>query len=323
MGRGRWGSAEEKAPPTAARRPAAGDKGPQPARGRRASRTLRALPPCARLLSRPGRGGAGAFPVRARGSESGGGPPLPPAPAPAPAPAPPPSRPCECRRRRRLLPRLESACWRSTKEEGGGRGERAGRLGLRRVRPRETRIARPREGRPGRGRCTPRAEAEPGPRRAPAARRAHPAPRRGLDDEFPGGRVSWLVCECVCASGEAGGGDEGGEAGAGADAGRSFGGSRARAGGPIGVQPGPTASRGPRRPGWVRPRPAGPHRLAAPSRARARPRRRPRPPGRPTSAPRSSPRRPRRPAPLLFPTPGFQGEFGEAVWAKAASEDAS
>lgn len=29
------------------------------------------------------------------------------------------------------------------------------------------------------------------------------------------------------------------------------------------------------------------------------------------------------PAPPLFPTPGFQAEFGEAVWAKAASKDAS
>lgn len=29
------------------------------------------------------------------------------------------------------------------------------------------------------------------------------------------------------------------------------------------------------------------------------------------------------PTPLLFPTPGFQAEFGEAVWAKAASKDDS
>lgn len=158
---------------------------------------------------------------------------------------------CRRRRRRRRLPRLESACWRSAKEEGGGR---ARRLGLRRVRPRETRIVRPREGRPGWGRCTPRAEAEPGPRLAPAARRAHPAPRRGLQDEFPRVRVSWLVRRVrVCASEEAGRGRE-----AGAGSGRSFGGSRERKGGPSWGSAGLAAQQGTRCPGCVRPRPTGP-----------------------------------------------------------------
>lgn len=81
------------------------------------------------------------------------------------------------------------------RDERGGRreeGGQEGRLGLRRVHPRETRIVRPRQGRPGRGRCKPRAEAERGPCRVPAARRARSAVLRGLEDEFPGVQVSWV-----------------------------------------------------------------------------------------------------------------------------------
>lgn len=109
------------------------------------------------------RGGAGA-PGRVRaelagpsqcaraGASCSPGPPLPHAP-----PLPPASeRPPRLRRQR-----LESAC---RPRGGGGRREgRGGRLELPRVGPRETRTLRPREGRPGPGRCTPRAEAEPGP----------------------------------------------------------------------------------------------------------------------------------------------------------------
>ena len=75
--------------PTAARRPLAGGQPSSPAAGRLAPQTLRALPPRARLSSRPQPGGAGALPVREHCAESRGGPPLPPYPAPAPPPTPP------------------------------------------------------------------------------------------------------------------------------------------------------------------------------------------------------------------------------------------
>lgn len=79
-----------------------------------------------------------------------------PSPTRRPSPRPASERPPRLRRQR-----LESAC---RPRGGGGRREgRGGRLELPRVGPRETRTLRPREGRPGPGRCTPRAEAEPGP----------------------------------------------------------------------------------------------------------------------------------------------------------------
>lgn len=115
-------------PTTAARRPAAREEVPLPAEGRRAPRTLRPLPPQARLPSCPGRGGAGRdrrlLSARAQRRVSW-------RPAPPPSPralASSPHPPCESRQRRRL-PRLESACWRSAEEEGGGRRERTGRAG--------------------------------------------------------------------------------------------------------------------------------------------------------------------------------------------------
>lgn len=120
--RGRWSRAEEKLPPTSARRPLAGGRPSSPAAGRQ----FRG--PFGRFRHMLGsfrvRGGARLVLFQCarapRSDESRGGPPLPPGPAPAPPP------PCECRQRR--LPRLESACWRSAKKEGGGRGgRRAGR----------------------------------------------------------------------------------------------------------------------------------------------------------------------------------------------------
>lgn len=177
-----------EAPPEGSPAPPGRQQALLPGSGAPVSRTLRALPPHARLLSRPGRSAAGVLPVhaRTRGARVSR------RPAPPPRPRARAAPPCECRRRR--LPRLESACWLSAKEGGGKReeGGQEGRLGLRCVGPRETRIARPREGRPGRGRCKPRAEAERGSCRVSAARRAHSAWRRGLEDEFPGVRVSWF-----------------------------------------------------------------------------------------------------------------------------------
>lgn len=95
-GRAAWwggagGAERRRSPPTAARRPLAGCGPSSPAAGRRASRTLRAIPPRARLLSRPGRGGAGREPSQcARAAPS----PAETRPSPqAPAPAPPPTHP--------------------------------------------------------------------------------------------------------------------------------------------------------------------------------------------------------------------------------------
>ena len=286
-------SGGEPPSPTAARRPLAGCQPSSPAVGRRAPQTLRALPPRARLLSRPRPGGAGALrggrPPSARALQPVSRRPAPP-PRPRSRAGPPHSSFLgECRRRRRRLPRLESACWRSAKEEGGGR---AGRLGLRRVRPRETRIVQPREGRPGWGRCTPRAEAEPGPRLAPAARRAHPAPRRGLQDEFPRVRVSWLVRRVRVRVGR-GRPRQGGWRGLGA----KFRGEPGARGRPELGAAGPGRSAGSPLPrlcqaaaDWALP-------------PRAWPCRRPGPPGRP-------PRRPRLWAPLCSPPPGFRPSLG-------------
>lgn len=125
------------------------------------------------------RGGAGQAPVVGC-ARRGRGPsqcaravqgPRTPAPPPGPRTRAAPSPPGESRRLwlRRRLQRLESACraWRRRREEAGVRREegqgRAGRLRLGASVRARRRSHGPIEGRPGRGRCTPRAEAEPGP----------------------------------------------------------------------------------------------------------------------------------------------------------------
>nr|XP_054516057.1 collagen alpha-1(I) chain-like [Pan troglodytes] len=141
------------------------------------------------------RGGAGQAPVvgcarRGRGpsqcARAAQGPRTP-APPPGPRTRAAPSPPGKSRRRwRRPLQRLESACraWRRRREEAGARREegqgRAGRLRLGASVRARRRSHGPIEGRPGRGRCTPRAKADPGPaspRRLAAPTRS--APRAG------------------------------------------------------------------------------------------------------------------------------------------------
>ncbi|KAL4699007.1 hypothetical protein H8959_011664 [Pygathrix nigripes] len=153
-----------------------------------------ALPPCARLLSCPGRGGAGwggagargrvraaragALPVRTRRAR-----PATPAPPPDPAPAPPPP----------LLARVGGGGGGGYRDwnppaglgEGGGRrqeggGPRTGRKArVRRVRPRAAKIARRDRGATGSGPLHAEGGGQAGPRFAPAARRAHPLHAEG------------------------------------------------------------------------------------------------------------------------------------------------
>jgi hypothetical protein len=118
------------------------------------------------------RGGAGA-PARVRAELAGPSqcaragascspePPLPPPPLPLPRPANErASSAAEAAEIGICLPAARRR--RRRRAEGGGKGGEGG-SSSRASAPRETTTVRPREGRPGPGRCTPRAEAEPGP----------------------------------------------------------------------------------------------------------------------------------------------------------------
>lgn len=115
----------------------------------------------------------------------------------------------------------------------------------------------------------------------------------------------------MCVSGEA---SRAGEAGAGS--GQSFGGAgrtrEARAGGRQTRQSGgvPAASA---LSGLGRLGPAAPGRALRETRA----------PWLPDVGPWSTPKTSLPPGSSLFPTPGFQAEFGEAVWAKTTTKDDS
>lgn len=152
-----------------------------PGSGAPGPRVLRALPPRARLLSRPGRGGRAGCAQCARAAGSRGGAPAPPPPSPAPV-----SVAAAAEIGIRLLALGAGARGGGGRGGGGRGGGRRGRRGGQKAGPAPGRPSArdekrtPREGPPGRGRRTPRgrpSRAPPPPDGSPRAPRFAPGRR--------------------------------------------------------------------------------------------------------------------------------------------------